>query len=42
MDGVIEQKEKLLRAWDDLMWGMMARGWDVRIYDYTANQEVSV
>lgn len=42
MDGVIEQKEKLLQAWDDLMWGMMARGWDVRIYDYTANQEVSV
>lgn len=42
MAGVIEQKEKLLRAWDDLMWSLMARGWDVRIHDYTVNQEVSV
>ena len=39
MDGVIEQKEKLLAAWDDLMWGLMARGWDVQVYDYQAENE---
>lgn len=39
MEGVIEQKEKLLAAWDDLMWGLMARGWDVQIYDYQAEKE---
>lgn len=37
MTGVIEQKEKLLAAWDDLMWGLMARGWDVQVYDYEAD-----
>ena len=39
MTGVIEQKEKLLAAWDDLMWGLMARGWDVQVYDYEADNE---
>ena len=39
MDGVMEQKEKLLAAWDDLMWGLMARGWDVQVYDYEADNE---
>lgn len=39
MEGVIEQKEKLLDAWDDLMWGLMARGWDIRVYDYKAEKE---
>lgn len=39
MKGVIEQKEKLLAAWDDLMWGLMARGWDVQVYDYEADKE---
>ena len=39
MAGVIEQKEKLLAAWDDLMWGLMARGWDVKVYDYEADNE---
>lgn len=39
MKGVIEQKEKLLAAWDDLMWGLMARGWDVQVYDYEADNE---
>lgn len=39
MAGVIEQKEKLLAAWDDLMWGLMARGWDVQVYDYEADNE---
>lgn len=39
MDGVIDQKEKLLAAWDDLMWGLMARGWDVQVYDYQAEKE---
>ena len=39
MEGVIEQKEKLLAAWDDLMWGLMARGWDVQVYDYQAEKE---
>lgn len=40
MDGVMEQKEKLLAAWDDLMWGLMARGWDVKVYDYQVEDEV--
>ena len=39
MEGVIDQKEKLLAAWDDLMWGLMARGWDVQVYDYQAEKE---
>ena len=39
MEGVIDQKEKLLAAWDDLMWGLMARGWDVQVYDYRAEKE---
>lgn len=39
MDGVMEQKEKLLAAWDDLMWGLMARGWNVQVYDYQAENE---
>lgn len=39
MDGVMEQKEKLLAAWDDLMWGLMARGWNVQVYDYEAENE---
>lgn len=34
MPGVIIQKEELLRAWDDLMWKLLALGWDVRVYDY--------
>lgn len=37
MARVIEEKEKLLAAWDDLMWGLMARGWDVQVYDYEAD-----
>lgn len=39
MTGVIEEKEKLLAAWDDLMWGLMARGWVVLVYDYEADKE---
>ena len=39
MEGVMEQKEKLLAAWDDLMWGLMARGWNVQVYDYQAENE---
>ena len=39
MARVIEEKEKLLAAWDDLMWGLMARGWDVQVYDYQAEKE---
>ena len=39
MEGVIETKEKLLAAWDDLMWGLMARGWDVQVYDYQAEND---
>lgn len=42
MSGVIEKKEELLQAWDDLMWAMMSRGWDVRVYDYTAKMEVNL
>lgn len=41
MARVIEEKEKLLAAWDDLMWGLMARGWDVQVYDYEAENEKS-
>lgn len=40
MEGVIEEKVKLLMAWDDLMWGLKARGWDIRHYDYTAENEM--
>lgn len=39
MKGVIEKNKELLAAWDDLMWGLMARGWDVQVYDYKAEQE---
>lgn len=39
MEGVIETKEKLLAAWDDLMWKLMARGWYVQVYDYTTELE---
>lgn len=35
MSGVIETKEKLLAAWDDLMWKLIAGGWNVIPYDYT-------
>lgn len=35
MAGVVETKEKLLIAWDDLMWKLTTRGWDVQVYDYT-------
>lgn len=38
MPGVIDQKEKLLRAWDDLMWNLQARGWDVTVFDYTTGE----
>lgn len=41
MPGVIVQKEELLRAWDDLMWGLAARGWDVRVYDYQAGTKTT-
>lgn len=37
MEGVIETKEKLLAAWDDLMWKLKARGWNVKVYDYTVD-----
>lgn len=40
MEGVIEEKVKLLMAWDDLMWGLKARGWDIHHYDYTAENEL--
>lgn len=39
MEGVIETKEKLLAAWDDLMWRMKTRGWNVQVYDYTVGLE---
>lgn len=39
MEGVIETKEKLLAAWDDLMWKLKTRGWDVQVYDYTVELE---
>ena len=39
MEGVIETKEKLLAAWDDLMWKLKARGWNVKVYDYTVDLE---
>lgn len=39
MMGVIEKDKELLAAWDDLMWGLMARGWNVQVYDYKAEQE---
>ena len=39
MEGVIETKEKLLAAWDDLMWKLMARGWYIQVYDYTTELE---
>ena len=39
MEGVIEKDKKLLAAWDDLMWGLMARGWKVQVYDYKTEYE---
>lgn len=39
MGGVIETKEKLLIAWDDLMWKLINSGWNVQTYDYTADQD---
>lgn len=38
MEGVITEKEQLLRAWDDLMWKLLALGWDVRVYDYQVSK----
>lgn len=35
MAGVVETKEKLLIAWDDLMWKLFNSGWNVLVYDYT-------
>lgn len=35
MDGVRETKEKLLMAWDDLMWCLMSLGWNILVYDYS-------
>lgn len=37
MEGVIETKEKLLAAWDDLMWKLINSGWNVQTYDYTVD-----
>ena len=37
MKGVIETKEKLLIAWDDLMWKLANSGWNVQTYDYTVD-----
>lgn len=39
MEGVKENDEDLLRAWDDLMWGLMARGWNIIPFDYEAMNE---
>ena len=39
MEGVMEKNKELLAAWDDLMWGLMARGWDVQVYDYKTEYE---
>lgn len=41
MPGVIIQKEELLRAWDDLMWKLLALGWDVRVYDYQVSKSMA-
>lgn len=38
MTGVVETKEKLLIAWDDLMWRLINSGWRVLVYDYTTDQ----
>ena len=39
MKGVIETKEKLLAAWDDLMWKLINSGWNVQTYDYTVGSD---
>lgn len=39
MEGVREKNKELLAAWDDLMWGLMARGWNVQVYDYKTEYE---
>lgn len=39
MPGVIEQKNRLLAAWDDLMWKLITQGWQVMVYDYTTDPE---
>ena len=35
MPGVIHRGRDLLAAWDDLMWSLIAHGWNVELYDYT-------
>lgn len=39
MTGVVETREKLLIAWDDLMWKLTNSGWNVQIYDYTMDSD---
>lgn len=39
MIGVVETREKLLIAWDDLMWKLINSGWNVQIYDYTMDSD---
>lgn len=42
MTGVVETREKLLIAWDDLMWKLINSGWNVQIYDYTMDSDSEV
>lgn len=37
MSGVMENQEKLLMAWDDLMWRLKVEEWNVSVYDYTVD-----
>lgn len=39
MTGVVETREKLLIAWDDLMWKLLNSGWNVQVYDYTMDSD---
>ena len=42
MTGVVETREKLLIAWDDLMWKLINSGWNVQVYDYTMDSDSEV
>jgi predicted ATPase len=35
MKGVVDQKEELLNAYDELIFNMISKGWLVHVYDYT-------
>ena len=37
MEGVVETSKELLAEWDNLMWKLIAEGWEIIVYDYTTD-----